>query len=109
MAGYALAAYVGRPALIELPPDNWKYSAFRFRECESGTISKTDCAAPWIYFELRRSQLSRTDHTMTAAFAERNSPSSERSWNLKAELSFIRLNASGAETVLGPIKFKRDE
>ncbi|WP_210190321.1 hypothetical protein, partial [Bradyrhizobium sp. NAS96.2] len=46
MAGYALAAYMGRAALIELPPDNWKYNVFRFRECKSGTISKTDCAAP---------------------------------------------------------------
>ena len=27
------------------PPDNWKYNAFRFRECNSSTISKTDCAA----------------------------------------------------------------
>ena len=41
---------------------------------------------------------------MTAVSAEENSLSSKRSWNLKAELSSICLNAGGAETALGSIK-----
>jgi hypothetical protein len=38
---------------------------------------------------------------MTAVSAEENSLSSKRSWNLKAELSPICLNAGSAETALG--------
>jgi hypothetical protein len=41
---------------------------------------------------------------MTAASAEESSLSSKRSWNLKAELSPICLNAGGAESALGGIK-----
>jgi hypothetical protein len=41
---------------------------------------------------------------MTAVFAEESSLSSERSWDLKAELLSICLNAGGAESALGPIK-----
>jgi hypothetical protein len=41
---------------------------------------------------------------MTADSAEESSRSSERSWNLKAELSPICLNAGGAESALGSIK-----
>jgi hypothetical protein len=41
---------------------------------------------------------------MTADSAEENSLSSKRSWNLKAELLSICLNAGGAETALGSIK-----
>src|SRR4029453_16568733 len=50
-------------------------------------------ARPWSYFELRRLPRSGTIQTMTAASAEENSLSSKRSWNLKAELSPICLNA----------------
>jgi hypothetical protein len=39
---------------------------------------------------------------MTAVSAEESSLSSRRSWNLKAEMSFIFLNACGAEIALGP-------
>ncbi len=38
---------------------------------------------------------------MTAVSAEENSLSSKRSWNLKAELSSICLNAGGAESAFG--------
>jgi hypothetical protein len=41
---------------------------------------------------------------MTAVSAEENSLSSKRSWNLKAELSSICLNAGGAETAPGSIE-----
>jgi hypothetical protein len=39
---------------------------------------------------------------MTAVSAAESSLSSKRSWNLKAELSSIYLNAGGAESALGP-------
>jgi hypothetical protein len=41
---------------------------------------------------------------MTADSAEESSLSSKRSWNLKAALSPICLNAGGAEGALGPIE-----
>src|SRR5690242_1433151 len=44
---------------------------------------------------------------MTAGSAEESSLSSKRSWNLKAALSLICLNADGAESALGPIKAAR--
>ena len=59
---------------------------------------------PWSYFELRRLPLFRTNHAMSAVSAQEGSLSSKRSWNLKAELSFIFLNARSAEIALGPTK-----
>ena len=59
---------------------------------------------PWSYFELRRLPRLGTIQTMTAASAEQSSLSSKRSWNLKAELSSICLNAGGAESAPGSIK-----
>jgi hypothetical protein len=41
---------------------------------------------------------------MTAVSAEEGSLSSKRSWNLKAESSFIYLNAGSAESAFGPTK-----
>jgi hypothetical protein len=38
---------------------------------------------------------------MTAVSAEEGSLSSKRSWNLKAEMSFIYLNAGSAESAFG--------
>jgi hypothetical protein len=38
---------------------------------------------------------------MTAVSAEEGSLSSKRSWNLKAETSFIYLNAGSAESAFG--------
>lgn len=64
----------------------------------------TPVEAPWTYFELRRLPLSRTSQTMTAVSAEEGLLSSERSWNLKAALSFICSNAAGAKTALGATK-----
>ena len=57
--------------------------------------------APWSYFELRRLPPFRTNQTMTADSAEEGPPSSKRSWNPKAESSFIYLNAGSAATEFG--------
>ena len=43
---------------------------------------------------------------MTAVSAEEGSLSSKRSWNLKAESSFIYLNAGSAESAFGRTRLK---
>ena len=71
---------------------------------ETGAPYPTLCGkgASWSYFELKRSPPLGINQTTTAASAQEDSLFSKRSWNLKAELSFICLNASSAESAFGP-------
>src|ERR1700736_84597 len=92
-----------RPSSLTLSPGARLVAQLRLTEPALRTLPFVE-GASWSYFELRRLPLFTTNQTMTAASAQEGSLSSKRSWNLKAELSFICLNASSAESAFGPTR-----